>query len=104
VRGVVSSLRLADEMADYVIDLVRATREHPALRWGASPRSANMLASAARAAAVLDGRDFVIPDDVKRLWKPLMRHRIILSPSAEVDGLGTEAVLDQVLTRIPAPR
>jgi MoxR-like ATPase len=104
VRGVVSSLRLADEMADYVVDLVRATREHPALRWGASPRSANMLASAARAAAVLDGRDFVIPDDVKRLWKPLMRHRIILSPSAEVDGLGTEAVLDQVLTRVPAPR
>jgi MoxR-like ATPase len=104
VRDVVSSLRLADEMADYVVDLVRATREHPALRWGASPRSANMLASAARAAAVLDGRDFVIPDDVKRLWKPLMRHRIILSPSAEVDGLGTEAVLDQVLTRVPAPR
>ena len=104
VREVVSSLRLADEMADYVVDLVRATREHPALRWGASPRSANMLASAARAAAVLDGRDFVIPDDVKRLWKPLMRHRVILSPSAEVDGLGTEAVLDQVLTRVPAPR
>ena len=104
VRDVVSSLRLADEMADYVVDLVRATREHPALRWGASPRSANMLASAARAAAVLDGRDFVIPDDVKRLWKPLMRHRIILSPSAEVDGLGTETILDQVLTRVPAPR
>ena len=104
VRDVVSSLRLADEMADYVVDLVRATREHPALRWGASPRSANMLASAARAAAVLDGRDFVIPDDVKRLWKPLMRHRVILSPSAEVDGLGTETVLDQVLTRVPAPR
>jgi MoxR-like ATPase len=104
VRGAVASLRLADEMVDYVVDLVRATREHPALRWGASPRSANMLAAASRAAAVLDGRDFVIPDDVKRLWKPLMRHRVILSPSAEVDGLGTEAVLDQVLARVPAPK
>jgi MoxR-like ATPase len=104
VRSVVSSLRIADEMVDYVVDLVRATREHPALRWGASPRSANMLAAASRAAAVLDGRDFVIPDDVKRLWKPLMRHRVILSPSAEVDGLGTEAVLDQVLARVPAPK
>jgi MoxR-like ATPase len=104
VRSVVSSLRIAEEMVDYVVDLVRATREHPALRWGASPRSANMLAAASRAAAVLDGRDFVIPDDVKRLWKPLMRHRVILSPSAEVDGLGTEAVLDQILARVPAPK
>ena len=104
VRSLVSSLRIADEMVDYIVDLVRATREHPALRWGASPRSANMLAAASRAAAVLDGRDFVIPDDVKRLWKPLMRHRVILSPSAEVDGLGTEAVLDQVLSNVPAPK
>jgi len=104
VRNAVAELRLGDEMVSYVVDLVRATREHPALRWGASPRSANMLAAAARAAAVLDGRDFVIPDDVKRLWKPLMRHRVILSPSAEVDGLGTEAVLDQVLARVPAPK
>jgi MoxR-like ATPase len=104
VRQVVQQVRMSEQVGDYVVDLVRATREHPALRWGASPRSANMLASAARAAAVLDGRDFVIPDDVKRLWKPLMRHRVILSPSAEVDGLGTEAVLDQVLTRVPAPR
>ena len=104
VRNLVSSLRIADEMVDYIVDLVRATREHPALRWGASPRSANMLAAASRAAAVLDGRDFVIPDDVKRLWKPLMRHRVILSPSAEVDGLGTEAVLDQVLSNVRAPK
>ncbi|HET9229302.1 MAG TPA: MoxR family ATPase [Thermoanaerobaculia bacterium] len=104
VRSLVSSLRIADEMVNYIVDLVRATREHPALRWGASPRSANMLAAASRAAAVLDGRDFVIPDDVKRLWKPLMRHRVILSPSAEVDGLGTEAVLDQVLSNVPAPK
>src|SRR5689334_5186001 len=63
VRSLVASLRIAEEMVDYVVDLVRATREHPALRWGASPRSANMLAAASRAAAVLDGRDFVIPDD-----------------------------------------
>jgi MoxR-like ATPase len=104
VRRSVSSLRLADETVDYVVDLVRATRNHPALRYGGSPRSANMLAAASRAAAVLDGRDFVIPDDVKRLWKPLMRHRVLLSPAAEVDGIGTDAVLDQVLGQVPAPR
>jgi MoxR-like ATPase len=104
VRRVVAGLRLADETVDYVVDLVRATRNHPTLRYGASPRAANMLAAAARAAAVLDGRDFVIPDDIKRLWKPLLRHRVLLSPAAEVDGVGTEAVLEQILSQVPAPR
>ena len=103
-RRAVAALRLSDETVDYVVDLVRATRRHPALRYGASPRSANMLAAASRAAALLDGRDFVIPDDVKRLWKPLLRHRILLSPAAEVDGIGTDALLDQILAQVPAPR
>jgi MoxR-like ATPase len=91
-------------MVDYVVDLVRATRHHPALRYGASPRAANMLAAAARAVAVLEGRDFVVPDDVKRLWKPLLRHRVVLSPSAEVDGLGADQVLDQIEAQVVAPR
>ena len=104
VRQMVAGLRLADETAAYVVDLVRATRSHPALQYGASPRAANMLAAASRAAAVLEGREFVIPDDIKLLFKPLMRHRVILSPSAEVDGLGVDQVLDQVLAQVPAPR
>jgi MoxR-like ATPase len=103
-RQVAAGLKLADEMAAYVVDLVRATREHPALRYGASPRAANMLAAAARAAAALEGRDFVIPDDVKLLWRPLMRHRVVLAPTAEVDGIGADQVLDQVLAQVKAPR
>ena len=104
VRQVVSEIRLADETVAYVVDLIRATRSHPALQFGASPRAANMLAAASRAAAVLDGREFVIPDDVKGLFKPLLRHRVVISPSAEVDGLGTDPVLDQILTQVAAPR
>ena len=104
VRQVVSEIRLADETVAYVVDLIRATRSHPALQFGASPRAANMLAAASRAAAVLDGREFVIPDDVKGLFKPLLRHRVVISPSAEVDGLGTDQILDQILTQVPAPR
>ncbi len=104
VRQAVAALRLSDEIVAYVVDLVRATRQHPALRWGASPRAANMLAAAARAAAVLDGREFVLPDDVKRLWKPLLRHRVVLAASAELDGLGPDQVLDQVLLQVAAPR
>jgi MoxR-like ATPase len=104
LRREVAALRLADEMAAYVVDLVRATRQHPALRYGGSPRAANMLAAAARAAAVLEGREFVIPDDVKSLWKPLMRHRVVLAPSAEIDGLAADQVLDQILLKVAAPR
>jgi len=103
-RREAAALRLADEMAAYVVDLARATRQHPALRYGASPRAANMLAAAARAAAILDGRDFVIPDDVKLLWKPLMRHRVVLAPAAEVDGVGADQALDEILAQVPAPR
>jgi MoxR-like ATPase len=104
VRQVVAGIRLADETVAYVVDLIRATRNHPALQYGGSPRAANMLATAARAAAVLDGRDFVIPDDIKGLFKPLLRHRVVLSPSAEVDGLGPDPVLDQILGQVAAPR
>jgi len=104
VRQVVSGIRLADETVAYIVDLIRATRNHPALQYGASPRAANMLAASSRAAAVLEGRDFVIPDDIKGLFKPLLRHRVVLSPTAEVDGLGVDAVLEQVLGQVAAPR
>ena len=103
-RPTVAAMRLADEMVEYVVDLVRATREDPSLRCGASPRAANMLATASRAAATLEGRDFVIPDDVKFLFRPIMRHRLLLSPSAEVEGRTVDQVLDTILEQVPAPR
>jgi MoxR-like ATPase len=83
---------------------VRATREKPTLLFGASPRSANMLATAARAYAVLLGRDYVIPDDVKALAQPALRHRLVLAPGAEIEGVTVENVLGQILDQVPAPR
>ena len=103
-RALVSQLHLADEMVDYLVDLVRATRDHPATLHGASPRAANMLASGARAPAPLRGRTFPIPDDVKELFYPPMRHRVVLGPGAEVEGVTADAVLRQVLSTVPAPR
>ncbi len=103
-RHAVSKLRLGEEMVDYVIDLVRATREHPSLMTGASPRACNMLATAARAHAALAGRDFVIPDDVKQLAAPCLAHRVVPSPGAEIEGLTGAAVLAQIIDRVPAPR
>ena len=103
-RERVRRLRIADEVTEYVVDLVRATREHPSILHGGSPRSANMLASASRALAALRGRDFVLPDDIKELYPPTMRHRIVLSPAAEVEGLSVDGILDGVLGTVAAPR
>ncbi|MFN3202849.1 MAG: AAA family ATPase [Bradymonadia bacterium] len=103
-RQQVAQLSLSDSIADYIVELVRATRVHPSLLGGASPRACNMLATAARAYAALKGRDFVIPDDVKALAGPTLAHRIILAPGAEIDGLTARDVLGQIIERVPAPR
>ena len=103
-RKAVRDVRASDPVLDYVVDLVRATRERPQLLFGASPRAAAMLAAASRAYAALQGRDFVLPDDVKALAVPALRHRVGLAPAAEIDGLTTEAVIRQILELVPAPR
>jgi len=104
VRRFVGTIRLSEEMVHYIVAIVRATRENPSLQFGASPRAANMLASAARAAAAINGRDYVIPDDVKFIATPALRHRIVLAPGAEIEGLWADSVIGQILDQIPAPR
>ncbi|MDH3590737.1 MAG: MoxR family ATPase [Planctomycetota bacterium] len=104
LRKFVAGIRLSDEIVAYIVDIIRATRERPTLRLGGSPRAANMLATAARAAAVVEERDFVIPDDVKSLVRPTLRHRVVLAPGAEIEGLDVERILKQILDEVPAPR
>jgi MoxR-like ATPase len=101
---VAASVRLPDEVIDYVVRIVRATREGTTFELGASPRAAAMIASAARARAALDGRDYVIPDDVKALALPALRHRVILSPAAEIEGRTTDAALKAIMDQTEAPR
>jgi MoxR-like ATPase len=103
-RATVSNIRLSEVLIDYIVDVVRATREHASIETGASTRAANMMASAVRAYAATQGRDFVIPDDVKALAIPLMRHRVVLSPSAEIEGLATDRVIRDILDQTAAPR
>ena len=100
----VAAVKLSDEVVGYVLDLVRSTRETADLQSGASPRSAAQLALAARARAALDGRDYVIPDDVKALALPALRHRVILSPSAEIEGRRTDEVIQGLVDQAVAPR
>ncbi len=104
IRRIIAGLRLSDDLIDYIVDIVRATREHESLEFGASPRSANMIATAARAYAAMQGRDYVIPDDVKFVALPALRHRVVLAPGAEIEGLVADGVIRQVLDQIPAPR
>jgi MoxR-like ATPase len=100
----VAAIRLAAPIADYVVAIVRATRETADLEVGASPRAGAMLAMAARARACLEGRDYVIPDDVKALALPALRHRVILSPAAEIEGRTADDSLIALIDRIEAPR
>ena len=100
----VNGIRLVDEIVDYVSALVRGTRENADFETGASPRAGAMLAGAARARAALDGRDFVIPDDVKALAPAILRHRVILSPAAEINGRKVEEIVSSIIETIEAPR
>ncbi|QNA83320.1 MoxR family ATPase [Sphingomonas sp. So64.6b] len=100
----VAGVRLVDEVIDYITALIRGTRDVADLESGASPRAGAMLAGAARARAAIDGRDFVIPDDVKHLAPALLRHRLILSPAAEIDGRAIEDVVTGIIETIEAPR
>lgn len=95
---------VAEEITGYVVRLVRATRDHSELSVGASPRAAVLLANAARARAALDGRDYAIPDDVKALAVPVLRHRLTLSPAAEIEGRDIEELVAELVESTEAPR
>jgi len=99
-----SQVTVADEITSYVVRLVRATRDYTELTVGASPRAAVLLAGAARARAALEGRDYVIPDDVKALAVPVLRHRLTLSPAAEIEGRDMEALVANLVESTEAPR
>ena len=100
----VGSVTLVDEVIGYIAKLVRATRDSAELEVGASPRAGVMLARAARSRAALDGRNYVIPDDVKTLAVPALRHRVVLSPAAQIDGREVEQIVGDLVDVTEAPR
>jgi MoxR-like ATPase len=103
-RNDVAGVRIEPPVRDYLVDVVRATREDAALRTGASPRASNMLAAACRGLAAVQGMDYVLPDHVQQLAVPLLAHRVVLTPSAEIDGANVTDVVDRIVRRIEAPR
>jgi len=101
VQDLVARVRVDESVRAYVLSLLLATRKSPALRLGASPRSGLMLVRAAQARALMQGRAFVLPDDVKAVSIPVMRHRLALSTDAELDGLSVPDVLKGLSDSLP---
>jgi MoxR-like ATPase len=103
-RAEVRAIRIEPELYTYILTLTRRTREWPTLLLGASPRAAISLMLVAQAAAAFDGRDYLVPDDVKRAVQPVLRHRVMLKPEAELEGFDADRVLADVIAAVPVPR
>jgi MoxR-like ATPase len=99
VRGI----HVSDEVVQYVVDIINATRNHPDLQLGASPRATLHVIRAARASAALAGRDYVLPDDVQSLAEPVLGHRLLVTSEAQVAHKGAPAVLADILRKVPLP-
>ena len=98
-----SQIRVSPEVADYLVALVGATRSHPMVRMGASPRASRALFRAARAWAAMAGRSFVTPDDIQALIHPVLAHRLLLTNEARLSGVTADGVLDQIAAQLPVP-
>ncbi|WP_155369663.1 AAA family ATPase [Catellatospora vulcania] len=103
-RAAVGRVTVTEPVLGYIVDVCRATRATPSVELGASPRGATSLLATAKAWAWLSGRDHVTPDDVKVMARPTLRHRLRLTPEAELEGVSAESVLDAVLASVPTPR
>jgi MoxR-like ATPase len=103
-QGEIRARTIREELLGYISRLVRATRENIKIEVGASPRSGLMVLTAAKALAALRGRSHVVPDDIKAVARPVLRHRLLLKPGAEVDGFTPDGVLDEILSRLEIPR
>lgn len=104
MREQAQSVLISDAVKRYIVDLCRATREHPLIDLGASPRAAQMLLSACRSLALMNGRDYVIPDDVQELIGDVLAHRLILKPSTRGKGMRSDDLLQEILKNTAVPR
>jgi MoxR-like ATPase len=100
----VKSVRVEPALFNYIVQIARRTRDWPSLSLGASPRAAISLMVVARAMAAMDGRDYVIPDDVKAAAPPVLRHRVVLKPEADLEGLTADLIITDVLRAVEVPK
>src|SRR5438874_462970 len=104
LRQSLEAVVVREEIVAYLVDIVRATREHESVLVGAGPRATQALLLASRAAAALAGRDFVTPDDIKSLAVPVLEHRLMLRPEYEIEGVSVAEVIAKILEQVTVPR
>ncbi len=104
LRSALEVVRVKDELVDYIVNIVRTTRDEPRILVGAGPRATQALVLGARAMAILCGRDFVTPEDIKRLAVPVLEHRLVLRPEYEIEGLTAAEVVCSLLEEVAVPR
>ncbi len=104
LRGALERVRVKDELLDYIVHVVRTTRDEPRILVGAGPRATQALVLGARAMAILSGRDFVTPEDVKKLAGPVLEHRLVLRPEFEIEGVTAAEVVASLLEEVAVPR
>jgi MoxR-like ATPase len=98
------NVKVDDSIINYIVSIVEETRKHPAVKLGGSPRAGIAIYKVARAWAIMDGRNYVIPDDIKNVTKPALIHRIILNPEYEFEGITPSKVIDDILSKVPTPK
>jgi MoxR-like ATPase len=103
-REEVKRVRIEDALFRYLVQLIRRTRDWPSVSLGASPRAAVTLMLAAKGLAAMDGRNYLIPDDIKGAALPVLRHRLLLKPEAELEGVSTDQVIKDLLKTVEVPR
>jgi MoxR-like ATPase len=101
---IVRSIYVSPALQNFIVTITSATRTVPQLKLGASPRASNALAAAAQARAAVEGRAFVTADDVKAMARPVLCHRLMLTPEAAVREFRTEAIVDNILAAVPVPQ
>ncbi len=104
IRKTVQQIRIEDDLLKFIADLVHSTRNHKMIELGGSPRASIALMNAAKAMAAVSGRDFVIPEDIKSIGLAILRHRIILTPDAEMEGITEDEILNRLFATVEIPR
>ena len=104
LRESLEGILVKEELSEYIVDIVRQTRQHQSVLVGAGPRATQALILASRTCAAINGRDFITPDDIKTMAMPVLEHRLILRPEYEIEGLTVREVIDSILKEIAVPR
>jgi MoxR-like ATPase len=104
MRAVLNLVTVRQELREYMVDLVRQTRQEDSILVGAGPRATQAILLSSRAHAAISGRDFVTPDDVKAVALPVLEHRLLLRPESEIEGVTVAEVIERVLQRVAVPR